>query len=322
MASRDDGFHSDAVNISGGDPRPVIIIAAARSGTKLLRRIIASADEFGGCPYDANYVWKLGNLEILHDELTISDLDVSNIKAIRKFFDRARSRDGAARLLEKTVSNSLRLEMVKKVFPNAQIIHLHRNGRAAAASARKSWTLPPNSNDLQSSSERYRKLREFPVLSAWPYLVQYLKTYGMKTLLASEYVDSWGPRYKGIDKDVERISLEHVVAKQWSICVERSVAALMSLKVDTDYLNVAYEDLLLDTEGQLRRISSFIEARDSEKIISTGLALVDTSRANEKNSTEDIWDVPEIAQILQQGDAALKRLSVNGTSETLIENSR
>src|SRR2546430_7511188 len=54
--------------------QPVIVIGAARSGTKLLRDCLGTADEFAVVPYDINYLWRLGNEQFPNDELTPEQL--------------------------------------------------------------------------------------------------------------------------------------------------------------------------------------------------------------------------------------------------------
>ena len=48
---------------------PIIILGAARSGTKMLRKALASHPDLHAIPYDINYVWKYGSYQLPHDEL-------------------------------------------------------------------------------------------------------------------------------------------------------------------------------------------------------------------------------------------------------------
>ena len=50
-------------------PNVIVIIAAARSGTKMLRHILDASQEISSYPYDANYIWKYGNFQLNHDEI-------------------------------------------------------------------------------------------------------------------------------------------------------------------------------------------------------------------------------------------------------------
>ena len=62
---------------------PIIIIGAARSGTKILRAALSSHPEMVAIPYDINYVWKYDNYDIDHDELSMRDLFPANREFIR-----------------------------------------------------------------------------------------------------------------------------------------------------------------------------------------------------------------------------------------------
>ena len=49
--------------------RHIIIIGAARSGTKILRDVLAEASGVGCVPYDIGFVWRYGNQRVPHDVL-------------------------------------------------------------------------------------------------------------------------------------------------------------------------------------------------------------------------------------------------------------
>lgn len=247
---------------------PIFIVSAARSGSKLLRAMLCASGEFAGYPYDVNYVWKYGSYHVDHDELWPEDVSEPQAGKIKASFDNVCRREGVPRLLEKTVSNSLRVPFVRHIFPDAKIIHLHRSWNAAINSAIACWTEDATSDRIQSTEDRRRKIKEFPLLMAWPYLYHYLKNYGKKKILRLAHVESWGPRYRGIDEDVRRRSLEDVCAFQWARCVENSVSALSRLVEGRDYVNVAYEDLLRRPEIELQRIADFAEIEDVEAMLS------------------------------------------------------
>jgi len=253
---------------------PVIIIAAARSGTKMLRYVLSASDEFAGYPYDANYIWKYGNYSVKHDEIEPDSIDEGKKDKIRSFFLNICEKEGKPRLLEKSVPNSLRVSFVRSVFPDCRIIHLYRNGLDVAPDARLCWQDSASSERIQSREDRARKLREFPVSMAWPYLIEYMKSYGKKTLLRQAHVDSWGPRYKGIDHDVENKRLIEVCAIQWARCVEHCCFELDNLENGRDYINVAYEKLISDPAGQLERVADFLELPDGEKVINRGKEVI------------------------------------------------
>lgn len=253
---------------------PVIIIAAARSGTKMLRYVLSASDEFAGYPYDANYIWKYGNYGVKHDEIAPDSIDEERKDKIRGFFLKICKKEGKPRLLEKSVPNSLRIPFVRSVFPDCKIIHLYRNGLDVAPDARLCWQDSASSERIQSREDRVRKLREFPVSMAWPYLIEYMKSYGKKMLLRQPHVEFWGPRYKGIEQDVENKSLIDVCAIQWVKCVEHCCFRLKMIENGNDYINLPYEKLISDPEGQLERVADFLRLTDGRKIIDRGKKII------------------------------------------------
>ena len=183
---------------------PIIIIAAARSGTKMLRAALAASPEFVDFSYDINYIWKYGNYHIPHDELTEDNLTDDVRKFIRKRFKKLLVKSNARRVLEKTVSNSLRVDFVREVFPNSKIIHLYRDGRDVAADAKLCWESSMFSARIQPKSDLFKKVVEFPIDAAWPYLISYVSTYATRLLAKEKHVRSWGPRFKAIEEAIRQ----------------------------------------------------------------------------------------------------------------------
>ena len=248
--------------ISQQEERPVIIIGAARSGTKILRSALAASPELVSFPYDINYIWKYGNYDIPHDELTKDDLTDEISKFIKKKFQSLRSKGNADRVLEKTVSNSLRIDFVKEIFPRAKIIHLFRDGRDVATSSRLCWQSSMVSGKIQQKQDVLKKIIDFPILSAWPYLATYFLTYTKRLISRSRHVQSWGPRFKGIDEAVAKYSLIEVCGIQWARCIDLSLKSLSKMKESEDYIHIQYEQLMKDPVKELLRITDFLEIKE------------------------------------------------------------
>lgn len=190
-------------------------------------------------PYDVNYIWRYGAPSESDDVLPAKSLDAGRIRFIRKALARqARLRPGGI-LLEKTVSNSLRVPFVDAVFPEARYIHLVRDGRDVATSAMKEWVSPPDYSRL------LQKLWRIPIAS-----IPYLFWFARKSVLAgrrsaSARVSVWGPRYPGIEADVKTRSLAEVCAIQWRTSVDYALADLARLPMDRVHI-IRYEDLVAD----------------------------------------------------------------------------
>lgn len=246
---------------------PVMIIAAARSGTKMLRAALGQSSDFAEFPYDINYIWKFGNYHIDHDELTKHNLNEKISRFIEKQFDNTLQKDRKGkRVLEKSVSNSLRVDFVKEVFPDCRIIHLFRDGRDVAASARLCWQAPMTSGRIQSRKDLIRKIGDFPVSAASPYLLTYLNTYLARFLSSQKELRTWGPRFKGMDEAVRKYSLLDVCGQQWSHSVISSLKSLSSMRENEHYINVKYEDLVYHPVSELEKIRNFLDIEDFEPV--------------------------------------------------------
>lgn len=224
--------------------QPVVLVGAARSGTKIFRDALARQDHVTRVPYDINYVWRLGNDRLEHDELTREMLGPRVSDRIRERL--AQFAGDAPVLLEKTVSNCLRVPFVAAVVPEARFIHLVRDGRDVIESVRRQWLGRPDFRYI------VEKLKSFPLAEA----SRYGRSYGVATakrlVQRSRAQVTWGPRYAGIDQDLAEISLLEVCARQWARCVEAAIAGLADVPYDR-VLIVRYEDFVIDPDTQLTR---------------------------------------------------------------------
>lgn len=230
--------------------QPLILIGAARSGTKLIRDLIAEHPSVDKVPYDINYVWRVGNDAMPHDELTPDLLTATIHHEILQHFETYSS--GAPFLIEKTVSNCLRVPYVHAVFPDAQFIHLVRDGRDVVESARRQWNAPPNWRYILG------KARTFPFTDAFGYALSYAKDAFRKLVTQNgSKASTWGPRYAGIEEDLANKTLLEVCAVQWARSVEKASTDLGRLP-DEQVITVRYEDFVTDPRGYLERIARFI----------------------------------------------------------------
>lgn len=228
----------------------VVVIGAARSGTRFLRSLIGSVPDFATVPFDSNHVWRIGNERAEDDELDAASLTPRRAKIIRRTLWRlAEGSAGARVLVEKTVSNALRLPYVASVFPRARVVHIVRDGRDAIESTYRMWMAPPDRGGL------VRKLRSLPARSL-PYGAWYAGNL-LLGRLRGRGVNLWGVRYSGIASDLERESVQTVCARQWLSCV-RAVEQAKRQMPCLKFLDVRYEDLIADA-GQLERIALFLD---------------------------------------------------------------
>jgi len=241
-----------------------VILASARSGSKLLRDILLSSPECCGKRFDLNYIWKYGNHHIPHDELSPQDLHQTSARFIQDYFEKIGIGTNSKLLVEKTVSNSLRPEFVRRVFPDAKYIVLIRDGRAVTESLLSCWENPKKYTGGQSISLLLEKLLNFPFESSLPYLIKYCKTTAM-ALIGGEKIKSWGPRFDGMDEMVQKTDLVNVCAQQWLSSIVRTQSFLDADNGESSII-VRYEDLVSNTDEELDRIIDFIGIDDRNAI--------------------------------------------------------
>lgn len=229
--------------------RPIILIGAARSGTKLVRDIIGLHPQVDVVPYDINYVWRMGNERHPHDELTPSMLDDQIRRRIRQQI--AAYSTGKPFLIEKTVGNCLRVPFVHALFPDALLLHLIRDGRDVVESAYRQWLAKPDWRYI------LQKAQTFPVTAA----PRYALNYGLQTIRRLFHAETkepatWGPLYAGIADDCKTKSVLEVCALQWRNSVLKSIDGFSEIPSSAVH-TVCYEDFVREPSRVMAGIAEF-----------------------------------------------------------------
>jgi hypothetical protein len=278
--------------------RPVVLLGAARSGTKALRAALAAHPRLDAVPHDINYVWKYGHYALPHDELRPDQLTPRLARVIRRCLARFRGPDPAAHLLEKTVSNTLRVAYVRAVLPDARFIHLVRDGRAVAASARRMWQAPADWGRL------WQKLATFPPAAVPRYGADYLRAYLRRRLRRDQQVTSWGPRFAGLDQAVARLPLLSVCGLQWRHCVEATLDGLAQIPSECQ-LEVRYEELVHDPAAQLAAIFRFLDLDTAPEALALARGSLTPDHLGKWRQQ---IEPAELASLLEEIAPALQRL--------------
>lgn len=270
---------------------PVIIIGAGRSGTKFLRDVLRGSPEVSAVPYDVGYIWQLGNSQRQHDELDPEACQETHARQIRKLLLRMAEPAVSPKtrfLVEKSVSNTLNVPLVSRVFPDARFIHLIRDGRAVTESAVRMWRQPPKAGYL------WKKLRYFPWRS-YRHAIWYATNLVKGKLSAGRGQLIWGPRYDGIEEDARLLPLAVTCARQWKKCVTASRRGLSAIS-ERNVLEVRYEELVRSTET-IAEICDFIGLEDNGPV-------VDLFRENLQPQNNDKWQTafagPELELVLEE----------------------
>ncbi|WP_397364216.1 sulfotransferase family protein [Olleya sp. R77988] len=236
---------------------PVIIIGAGRSGTNMLRDIITSIPDFDTWDCDEiNPVWRYGNKNFETDELS-PELASNKIKSyIRKRFNQRHKKSKAKYIVEKTCANSLRLDYIYEIFPEAKYIIINRDGRDVVPSAMKRWN---SSFDLKYT---LKKLRYVPLTDLFFYVWKFGANRLKKTFLNHESLSFWGPVYKGIHKDIEDLSPMELCAQQWMHCAENTIKHRENLPTENVF-DVRYETFVNDPIQKMKELLSFLKVEDN-----------------------------------------------------------
>jgi hypothetical protein len=240
---------------------PIIVLGAARSGTKMLRDTLAAASDLGVVEYDVNYIWRAGNEHYPHDTLP-ADLAIPRVlRFVRKQLSRvAVGVPPSGRFVEKTVGNVLRVPFVHRIYPNAKYVFLIRDGRDVAESAMRCWQTPPDVGYLMA------KLKTFPWLMGARYGVSYARRVLSRKLGLTPYLSSWGPRYNHIDDDVRQYPLLQVCARQWIACVEAYEQAKQLFKPN-QIVEVRYEDVVANPCQMMKQLCDQLEVTDHGAVV-------------------------------------------------------
>ena len=113
----------------GGKINPIIIIGAPRSGTNILRDTLSTLRNIHTWNCDEiPYIWRYGNKKFKTDKLTPDMINTKIKSYIRSQFSKIVENVNTDFILEKTCANSLRVDFVNEVFPEAKFIYIVRNG--------------------------------------------------------------------------------------------------------------------------------------------------------------------------------------------------
>lgn len=245
---------------------PIVIIGAPRSGTNMLRDVLARLPGVATWPCDEiNYIWRHGNVRHTSDEFTEQMARASVVKYIRRQFDWVARRYGVKRVVEKTCANSLRVPFVDRVVPEARYLFIYRDGFDAVGSAMKRWKADLDIPYLA------RKARFVPATDLPFYALRYFWNRVYRVLSREERLAFWGPQLDGMRALLEKYSLEEVCALQWRRCVDLADEAFRQMP-EEQVCRISYERFVKRAAGELRRISEFLGLEGSEVELANAVA--------------------------------------------------
>lgn len=237
--------------------RPVIIVGAPRSGTTLLSRLLEAHPDLHliGEP---RVTWRHGN-ERKTDMLSRGDARPKVKNFIRNAFAAETLGASKQRFVEKSPHNSLRLDFVKAVYPNARIVHIIRDGRESTVSIRDHWqrfSVGIGRKQLQ------RRLREVDWKRAPYYAKELFRRALPESMSPIVGRRIWGPQIPGLSQLAQELELIEVCAIQWRTCVEAACHQGRRLAAG-DYMECRFEDFSLEL---IREVLRFCELSDADEV--------------------------------------------------------
>jgi hypothetical protein len=275
--------------------RPIIILSAPRAGSTLLFETLAQAagvHTIGGESHkliESIEALRPGGGAVTSNRLTAKEATPAIVAELRRRFSvQLRDRDGrppapgaAARLLEKTPKNALRVPFLLEVFPDARFVFLHREVRANLGSMMEAWRA--------GGWVTYRQL------AGWK---------GPWSLLLP-------PGYE----QLRDRPLEEVVAFQWRVANETILDDLASIPRER-WTTVRYENLIGDPAKEVARLLEFA-GLDMDPQLAAYLAKpLPLSRHTKTPPRPDKWkqDAAEIERVVPGLEAIGARLGSRSAS--------
>jgi hypothetical protein len=237
---------------------PILILGAARSGTNLMRSLVARGSGLAQISHDVNDLWRLEAEQAPHDALSPSELTDEQAEKIRQELRRAAGvAAGSVAFVEKTVSNVLRIPYVQKVFPDARFVTVIRDGRDVAESALRSWSERP------SVGHPSKKATAFPWSKYFGFAPR--TAGGALSRTVGEFA-IWGPVYPGIDVDLAHHDLLEVCARQWLACMEAYAVNRQRFAAGR-FIEIHYEDLVDAPGEEAGRLAEFLKCERPRDLV-------------------------------------------------------
>lgn len=220
----------------------IVLIGAARSGTKACRDLFGTNPSISVIPYDINYIWSIGNEEHENDLFTPDSISKKKKEKIVKFITKYYGENNL--LVEKTVSNTIRVPFIQSIFPNAKFIFLYRDGLDVVESVDRQWDKKVEKNYI------LKKLRHVPFKQLVNYGFKFFKRNLNKT--KSDYF--WGVKTPDLIKNLNSQSRIEAIANQWDFCVSKMLKDRDAIK-NENLVDVFYEDLVTNPKKTVERIN-------------------------------------------------------------------
>ena len=249
---------------------PIFLIGNYRSGTTIAQKLIGLHPDIVTW-YEPRTLWLYADPARRHDEFGQTDATEKVIRYIRDRFLEYQSRNGGRQIMENTPSNVLRVPFVHEIFPEAIFLYITRNPFSCVSSMELKWQRKKTFKGIR------RTLSTTPVTQIHYYAKDFIKQIIAKKILKRKYTPIYGPRYKGIDRDLQEHEKLTVIARQWARGNQKAREDLARLGSGRVF-SFRYEDLMQDPEPVLRRIYQHCGLDCTDDIVRTAKEMIDPGR--------------------------------------------
>ncbi|MFC1976014.1 sulfotransferase [Chloroflexota bacterium] len=251
--------------------RNVFIVGAPRSGTTLLGDVLDLHPQVGRW-YEPYFILDHYFYDALHDCRTATDA-TDEVKAyISSAFDYYRRKCRCNIVVDKSPRNSLKIPFLREVFPQARFIHILRDGRDVTLSINKEWQrrrgiIGENKDLLQVTNTVKNFLARQPLFKHKVAALRFELNGFTNVLDFQNFLHKsrwegrigWGPRFKGWQTIIDRVSMVEFNALQWAKCVEAIQQEHQQQLKDSVLLEIRYETLLSHPHETFEKIFDFLE---------------------------------------------------------------
>jgi hypothetical protein len=274
---------------------PIIILGNTRSGTTIVQKVMATHPDLA-LWYEPRTLWLYADPGRCHDEFDESDATDKVKQYIRKQFLKFQKRHGNRVVVEKTPANILKIPYVRTIFPEATYLFIVRNPFSFISSVELKWQRTLSGKGIR------RRLASTPISQLHYYAGRFIKQYFDKRVLGRKYQSLWGPRYKGMEQDLQTHDLLTVMARQWSVC-SRKAEKDMTLFEPGRVLRLRYEDFVEDPISDMKRICAHCGLEMTPEMVQ---AANDWVKADRKEKWRR-FDPGDLARILPEIEDEMQR---------------
>jgi hypothetical protein len=248
---------------------PIILFGNTRSGTTIVQQLISRHPDVVGW-YEPRTLWLYADPRRTHDEFDEDDATPKVVRYIRRRFMRFQQRHGDRLVMEKTPANILKIPYVHAILPEATYLFIVRDPFSFVSSVEMKFQRAISATGIR------RRLRSTPVSQLHHYAGRLVRDHVGKRILHRKYLSTWGPRYKGMERDLTTNDLLTVIARQWAKCSRKAAEDLS--RFDQEVLAFKYEDFVQDPISHLERITSRCGLQMTKHMVTAANERVESDR--------------------------------------------